>query len=275
MFHRVLPRELITHPNAYTDFGTLISQEFFEEVLETLALSGFAFATISELVERKSKNKRVALTFDDGYADNIEFAVPSLRKYNATATFYPVVNPCKLGSVLPLDVYYQCVDELNLNEQQREEYIFGPTKKNFYWAKPEIQKKALTELFTTIPLKLRVKYLSSAEIKSMSETGFEIGSHGMTHSLFTAEYMSEHMAMKELKDSKDWLESITGSMVKTFCFPAGRYNSRSIELARDAGYTSTCLVVRNDHENDTIPSFERFYVKPNSLEELKTIINEL
>lgn len=33
MLHRVLPEKLITQPNAYTTFGTLISLEYFEDVL--------------------------------------------------------------------------------------------------------------------------------------------------------------------------------------------------------------------------------------------------
>jgi len=45
-----------------------------------------------------------------------------------------------------------------------------------------------------------------------------------------------------------------------------------IELAKQVGYTSTCLVVRNENEKEVLPSHDRIFVKPNSLDELKTAL---
>ena len=269
MFHRVLPSKLITQPNAYSTFGTLISQEYFEVVLSLLTDKGFQFVTVSEITQYTDTDKLVALTFDDGYSDNFEFALPSLQKFKATATFFPVVNPCKDNSVLPLDIYYQCVDEMQLSETDRAEYITGTTKKNFYWAEPEIQLEMLNSLFNKLPQNSRVNYMSSENLKKLSSSGFEIGSHGMTHSLLIAEYMDEEKVMNELQKSKQWLEAISGKPVTAYCFPAGRYNAKMIELAKQVGYTSTCLVVSSENEKEILPSYERFFVKPNSLDELK------
>ena len=55
MFHRVLPEKLITQPNAYTTFGTLISQEYFEMILSLLTDNNFQFVTISEISKGKHK----------------------------------------------------------------------------------------------------------------------------------------------------------------------------------------------------------------------------
>lgn len=272
MFHRVLPEKQITHPNAYSTFGTLISQEYFEIVLSCLTDNGFEFVTVSELTKRNSTDKLVALTFDDGYSDNFDFALPSLLKFNATATFFPVVNPCKDNTVLPLDIYYQCIDEMNLSETERTEYITGTTKRNFYWAEPENQMKMLNSLFKTLPQKNKVSYMSAEQLKELSDKGFEIGSHGMTHSLLIADYMNKEKALNELQKSKQWLEAITGKPVTAYCFPAGRYNAEMIELAKQVGYTSTCLVVHNKNEKEVLPSYDRIFVKPNSLDELKTTL---
>lgn len=269
MFHRVLPEKQITNPNAYSTFGTLISQEYFENVLSCLTNNGFEFVTVSELTKRNKTDKLVALTFDDGYLDNYEFAVPSLLKFNATATFFPVVNPCKDNTVLPLDIYYQCIDEMNLSETERTEYITGTTKRNFYWAEPENQMKMLNTLFNSLLQKNRVSYMSAEQLKELSDKGFEIGSHGMTHSLLIADYMNKEKALNELQKSKQWLEAITGKPVTAYCFPAGRYNAEMIELAKQVGYTSTCLVVRNEKEKELLPSYDRIFVKPNSLSEIK------
>lgn len=272
MFHRVLPEKQITFPNAYSTFGTLISQEFFENVLSCLSDNGFQFVTVSELTRRTSTEKLVALTFDDGYLDNYEFALPSLLKFNATATFFPVVNPCKDKTVLPLDIYYQSIDEMNLSETERKEYVTGTIKRNFYWIEPEEQMKMLNSLFKSLPKKIRVSYMSAEQLKDLSDKGFEIGSHGMTHSLLIADYMNKEKALNELQKSKQWLEAITGKPVTAYCFPAGRYNAEMIELAKQVGYTSTCLVVRNENEKEVLPSYNRIFVKPNSLNELKLVL---
>lgn len=272
MFHRVLPDKLITQPNAYSTFGTLISQEYFETVLSCLSDNGFQFVTISEIKRRKNTDKLVALTFDDGYSDNFDYAFPSLLKFNATATFFPVVNPCKDNTVLPLDIYYQCIDEMKISETERNEYITGTTKRNFYWAEPENQMIMLNSLFKVLPQKNRVSYMSTEQLKELADKGFEIGSHGMTHSLLIADYMNKEKILNELQKSKQWLEAILGKPVTAYCFPAGRYNTEMIELAKQVGYSSTCLVVRNNNEKEILPSYDRIFVKPNSLNELKYLI---
>lgn len=272
MFHRVLPEKQITQPNAYSTFGTLISQEYFENVLSFLTDNDFQFVTVSELTKRNNTDKLVALTFDDGYSDNYDFALPSLLKFNATATFFPLVNPCKDNTVLPLDIYYQCVDEMNLSETERAEYISGTTKRNFYWEEPERQMNMLSSLFKTLPQKHRVRYMRVEQLKEISVKGFEIGSHGLTHSLLIADYMDEEKAINEMQKSKQWLEAATCKPITAFCFPAGRYNAKMIELAKQVGYTSTCLVVRNENEKEVLPSYDRIFVKPNLLGELKTAL---
>jgi peptidoglycan/xylan/chitin deacetylase (PgdA/CDA1 family) len=271
MFHRVLPYKLITQPNAYSTFGTLITQEYLETVLSCLTDNGFQFVTVSEIKQHSDTDKLVALTFDDGYSDNFEFALPSLQKFKATATFFPVVNPCKYNTNLPLDIYYQCVDEMNLPENERAEYITGTTKKIFYWAEPEKQLEMLNSMFNKLPQISRVNYMSSEHLKQLSDSGFEIGSHGMIHSLLIADYMNEEKALNELQKSKQWLEAVTGKPVTAYCFPAGRYNANMIELAKQVGYTSTCLVGRNENEIEVLPSYDRLFVKPNSLDDLKSV----
>lgn len=269
MFHRILPEKQITKPNAYSTFGTLISQEYFEAVLLCLADNGFQFVTVSELKQHSDKDKRVAITFDDGYSDNFEFALPLLQKLKASATFFPVVNPCKDNSVLPIDIYYQCVDEMELTEEERNDFISGDKKKKFYWSEPERQKELLKTSFQKLPTQNRVSYLRPDQIKYLTDNGFEIGSHSVTHCLFTADYMNESKINFELKQSKFYLEGITGKPVNSFCFPSGYYNSKTIELAKASAYTSVCIIKKNKNEEVfALPSFERIFVKPNSIDEL-------
>ncbi len=66
----------------------------FEKQVAWMKAEGFHFVTMQELVENWGKHpeKTVAITFDDGYLDNLENAYPILEKYQAKATIYVVVD---------------------------------------------------------------------------------------------------------------------------------------------------------------------------------------
>jgi len=66
----------------------------FEKQISYLANNGWHFFTMSELIIQKDNlpNKSVAITFDDGYEDNYTNAFEILKKYNAKATIYLVVD---------------------------------------------------------------------------------------------------------------------------------------------------------------------------------------
>jgi peptidoglycan/xylan/chitin deacetylase (PgdA/CDA1 family) len=158
---------------------------------------------------------------------------------------------------------------MELAEEDRANYISGQTKKNFYWSEPAQQETLLKANFKKLPDQNRVSYLKAQQIQLLADSGFEIGSHSMTHSLFTAGYMDESKMRFELAHSKIYLEGITGKSVNSFCFPSGYYNAHAVRIVKEAGYTSVCLIKKNiDEEPLALHSFERIFVKPNSIDEL-------
>jgi len=67
----------------------VVTPESFEKQLKFLQSKGYKFLTISELLNSPSdQDPRVAITFDDGFRDNYEVALPLLKKYGAKATIY-------------------------------------------------------------------------------------------------------------------------------------------------------------------------------------------
>jgi len=84
LYHRVAELQQDPHLLAVTP-------EHFEEHLLALR-QHFQVVSLSELKESLARGRRpgpvVALTFDDGYADNIEAAFPLLKKHGIPATFY-------------------------------------------------------------------------------------------------------------------------------------------------------------------------------------------
>ena len=66
----------------------------FEQQVAWMKAQGFHFVTMQELQAnwRQHPEKTVAITFDDGYLDNLENAYPILEKFQAKATIYVVVD---------------------------------------------------------------------------------------------------------------------------------------------------------------------------------------
>ena len=63
----------------------------FEEQIKWLHESGWKFLFMSQL-QHSIPRQSVVITFDDGYRDNLLLADPILKKYNARATVYLVVD---------------------------------------------------------------------------------------------------------------------------------------------------------------------------------------
>jgi peptidoglycan/xylan/chitin deacetylase (PgdA/CDA1 family) len=80
-----------------------------------------------------------------------------------------------------------------------------------------------------------VRHLSWAQLRKLSEAGFEIGSHTLTHRDLTR--LDPKALGRELCDSKKMVEDMTGVKVTAISYPFGRYSRRVMDEAVAAGYT--------------------------------------
>ncbi|MEE9342082.1 MAG: polysaccharide deacetylase family protein [Gammaproteobacteria bacterium] len=89
MYHMVAP-----HREAARFNGLRVTPENFELQLGWLREHGWSSYTISELMAmgHQVPAKSVAITFDDGYQDNLTAALPLLEQYDFKATVYLVVD---------------------------------------------------------------------------------------------------------------------------------------------------------------------------------------
>jgi peptidoglycan/xylan/chitin deacetylase (PgdA/CDA1 family) len=79
-------------------------------------------------------------------------------------------------------------------------------------------------------------YLSRNQLRQLSDSGFEIGCHSMTHRYL--DDLSDQQLRVEIAEAKDRLEQITGKHIAHFSCPGGRVSRAAIRIAREAGYAS-------------------------------------
>ena len=90
------PGRLVVRPalgDAFQPHRSLeVTPEFLEEVVTRLRQRGLDLVSVDEarrrLVERDLSRRFVALTFDDGYRDNLEFALPILERHGVPFALY-------------------------------------------------------------------------------------------------------------------------------------------------------------------------------------------
>ena len=88
---RVLMYHMVREPIPGTRFNKLrVPPRSFERQLQWLADNDWSFCFVKDLATAGPKT--VAITFDDGYADNWAVADPLLARFGAVATLYLVVD---------------------------------------------------------------------------------------------------------------------------------------------------------------------------------------
>lgn len=80
MMHQVTPHEDAS--------GMNMPPAKFEQLLQYLVKKKAVFCFVSELDQYQGQRNVFALSFDDGFLDNYQYAYPLLKKYQAKATIY-------------------------------------------------------------------------------------------------------------------------------------------------------------------------------------------
>lgn len=96
----------------------------------------------------------------------------------------------------------------------------------------------------------RPGYLSKMQLCELSDLGFEIGSHSMTHRYLSD--LSKEDLFFEISGSKDYLEQIIGKSIKHFSCPGGRWSRLAAQISEEAGFFSmaTSKIGANNENSD-------------------------
>lgn len=101
---------LVYHSVSDTPIDTAVSALQFREQLSQLKAAGYTFISLDDVIAwldgGEIPHKAVALTFDDGYADFEDTALPILDEFNAPVTVFvmgdEIAARSALGNALPL-----------------------------------------------------------------------------------------------------------------------------------------------------------------------------
>lgn len=201
----------------------------FEAQLQFLKNEGFSCAGLDDFRAhlegtRPLPDKKVLLTFDDGYADNWLCAHPLLKKYGFTAVVFATTGRIALA---PPGVREQRCPADTISDER------GPCG-----------------------------FLSWEELKLMRESGvFEIGSHTHSHNNFDKKAPWRAMA-EELSVSAALMEKNLGFKPRSVAWPWGAYEESFVADAQSAGYDMAFTTVPGSNRPGTDPMrITRFKVR--------------
>jgi peptidoglycan/xylan/chitin deacetylase (PgdA/CDA1 family) len=116
--------------------GLYVKPRMFRFQMRYLKTAGFKVVTLKEIVDfikgNDSKEKLVALTFDDGYQDFYENAYPVLKKYGYPSTVFLVsdmVGKKNLWDYEKLNIKKKLMDWDQIMELKEKNVIFGAHSK--------------------------------------------------------------------------------------------------------------------------------------------------
>lgn len=84
---------------------------------------------------------------------------------------------------------------------------------------------------------VKVRPLSWRQVKEISDSGIEVGSHTLSHPDLTK--LDGDAASKEISESKKKIEDMIGKKVESFAYPFGSkqsFNDRIKQIVKDSGY---------------------------------------
>lgn len=79
-------------------------------------------------------------------------------------------------------------------------------------------------------------YMSASQARALDAQGFQVGCHSMTHPYLSD--LPERELKREIVEAKQRIEDILGHAIEHFSCPGGRYDQRTLQMARQAGFVT-------------------------------------
>lgn len=252
IYHRVLPEPdplfpLQMHARQFDAVCAWLSRWF-----NVLALD----EAVARLKAGTLPARAACLTFDDGYADNLQVALPILQRHGLKATCFVAtgfldggrmwndtltesVRGCQrpvldLSELPGLGVAPLALDTLTLKREAVATLI------NALKYRHPLERVALTEAIAhlarvALPTHLM---LSSTQVKTWRQAGMQLGAHTVSHPILAT--LSHDESYQNIVDSKHTLERLLDEPVGLFAYPNGKpgedYTVHNVAQVRRLGF---------------------------------------
>lgn len=229
-------------------------KKLFTACVKWLMKKGMHFISIAELMqivrgEIPFPKGAVLLTADDGWKSNQNNIIDIANRLNIPITIFLTVDPIICGTPFwwsyiktarNKGMIQFSVEDMKRMEFNRVYEIVNGLKEVIV-----LGREALTEEQVT---------------DAISHGRVSIGSHTMSHPILPQ--CSEERVIYEIKQSKDRLEEVFKTAIKSFAYPNGSYTDRETRILKDSGYdiafTTELSPITPDRliEHYTIPRME-------------------
>ena len=269
-YHRVVPESLVREEHIQP--GMYVLDRAFEDHMAYLKKQ-FTILPIERLVEMRQTGRLeqgrsyCAVTFDDGWRDNYQYAFPLLKKYGVPATVFLATDyigtanwfwPDRLAWLIGQARGNRTEDAAQeaINTVIREIPEIGVETTNRWLArcnaKSRLDADTLIEWCKDLDPQLIARFverlgralridppqkrllLNWDEVREMASHGITFGSHSCTHRIMTKVSLLE--AERELTGSWQAMLQQGIKPAPVFCFPNGNCNQELKNSARKSGY---------------------------------------
>lgn len=203
--------------------------------------------------------RSVAITFDDGFADNLNVAVPIMNRYGVPGAIYVMTGYvssvpwyCTLRYIFAKTQRPSLTDPFDgtirslTTPQDRQEAFLACSR-----VCARASHDGVDAVITTLEKLLEVEYrpttplmLSWDGVHEVIQQGHIIGSHSLSHANMA--HIPPEELENQMRDSRKILENRTGGRIRHFSYPSPimepHWTAETMEACRAAGYETavTC-----------------------------------
>jgi SAM-dependent methyltransferase/GT2 family glycosyltransferase len=253
-YHRVLPVDYIDAVSAFQRMrGTVVELDVFRRQLDEITRY-FTPVSLDQYVSWLDGHTTLPdaaclVTFDDGYRDFLEYALPLLKAKRIPATLFPTKRAAIGGGLLPVDSLYSALalaqNEGRISASECEEWSSGTRKREFIRATKNEQAALLRAAGLRPAEDIGAGlYLSEDELLGLPIDLVALGGHGVNHDLLDRRDLS--FLRRELRRTRFWLEHLNhrrGGETLVLAYPNGSHDDLTVAAMVEADFDAAFTVV--------------------------------